>query len=32
MAGYPVEFANSLDIAADGTVFLSTSTDVLPYK
>lgn len=32
MAGYPVEFANSIDIAADGTVYLTTSTDVLPYK
>lgn len=32
LAGYPVEFANSLDIASDGTVYLSSSTDVLAYK
>lgn len=30
--GHPIEFANSLDIGADGTVYLSSSTDVLPYK
>jgi hypothetical protein len=32
LAGYPVEFANSLDIASDGTVYFSCSTDVLAYK
>eukprot|EP00882_Tetradesmus_deserticola_P006802 GHRQ01007162.1.p1 GENE.GHRQ01007162.1~~GHRQ01007162.1.p1 ORF type:complete len:400 (+),score=115.27 GHRQ01007162.1:158-1357(+) len=32
LAGYPVEFANALDIAADGTVYFSCSTDVLAYK
>eukprot|EP00879_Flechtneria_rotunda_P017206 GHRR01018025.1.p1 GENE.GHRR01018025.1~~GHRR01018025.1.p1 ORF type:complete len:385 (+),score=107.69 GHRR01018025.1:394-1548(+) len=31
-AGFPVEFANSLDIAQDGTVYFSCSTDVLAYK
>jgi hypothetical protein len=32
LAGYPVEFANALDIASDGTVYFSCSTDVLAYK
>lgn len=32
MAGFPIEFANSIDIATDGTVFFSHSTDVIPYK
>ncbi|WIA21898.1 hypothetical protein OEZ85_004268 [Tetradesmus obliquus] len=32
LPGYPVEFANALDIASDGTVYLSSSTDVLAYK
>ncbi|KAF8057272.1 OXSR1 [Scenedesmus sp. PABB004] len=32
MPGHPVEFANDLDIASDGTVYLSCSTDVLAYK
>lgn len=30
--GYPVEFANALDIATDGTVYFSMSSDVIPYK
>jgi sugar lactone lactonase YvrE len=32
LPGYPVEFANGIDIASDGTVYLSCSTDVLAYK
>lgn len=32
LPGYPVEFANSIDIAMDGTVYFSSSTDVLSYK
>jgi hypothetical protein len=32
MAGFPVEFANALDIKSDGTVLFSHSTDVIPYK
>jgi hypothetical protein len=32
LPGYPVEFANALDIASDGTVYFSCSTDVLAYK
>jgi hypothetical protein len=31
-AGYPIEFANSLDVAEDGTVYFSSSTDVVPYR
>lgn len=31
-AGYPIEFANSLDVAADGTVYFTSSTDVVPYR
>jgi hypothetical protein len=32
LAGYPIEFANSIDIALDGTVYFSSSTDILSYK
>lgn len=32
MAGFPLEFVNALDIGADGTVFFSHSSDVIPYK
>lgn len=31
-SGYPIEFANSLDVAADGTVYFTSSTDVVPYR
>jgi hypothetical protein len=31
-AGYPIEFANSLDVAADGTIYFTSSTDVVPYR
>jgi hypothetical protein len=32
LPGYPIEFANSMDIGQDGVVYLSVSTDVLTYK
>lgn len=32
LPGYPIEFANSIDIAMDGIVYFTCSTDVLPYK
>lgn len=32
MAGFPMEFADDLDIASDGTVYFSSATDVLAYK
>eukprot|EP00878_Enallax_costatus_P020231 GHUV01021380.1.p1 GENE.GHUV01021380.1~~GHUV01021380.1.p1 ORF type:complete len:200 (+),score=43.14 GHUV01021380.1:139-738(+) len=32
LAGFPVEFANAIDIGSDGTVYFSCSTDVLAYK
>jgi hypothetical protein len=32
LAGYPIEFANGIDVAMDGMVYFSSSTDVLPYK
>jgi hypothetical protein len=31
-AGYPIEFANSLDVAEDGTIYFTSSTDVVPYR
>jgi len=30
--GYPIEFANGVDVALDGIVYFSCATDVLPYK
>lgn len=30
--GFPLEFVNALDVASDGTVYFSHSTDVTPYK
>lgn len=32
LPGYPIEFANAMDIGRDGVVYLSVSTDVLTYK
>lgn len=32
LPGYPIEFANSIDVAMDGTVYFTSSTDVLSYK
>jgi hypothetical protein len=32
LPGYPIEFANSLDVGLDGVVYLTSSTDVLTYK
>ncbi|KAI8477110.1 MAG: strictosidine synthase [Monoraphidium minutum] len=31
-AGRPIEFANSLDIASDGRVYFSHSTDLAPFR
>lgn len=30
--GYPIEFADGVDVALDGIVYFSCATDVLPYK
>jgi hypothetical protein len=32
LPGYPIEFANSLDVGLDGVVYFTSSTDVLTYK
>ncbi len=32
LPGYPIEYANSVDVGLDGIVYFTSSTDVLSYK